>query len=53
MNPDSFFREVLESHQFRSSDSTDVDFSVSEGIFTESDTENKQLPKHIFLCPIM
>lgn len=25
MNPDSFFREVLESHEFRSSD---IDFSM-------------------------
>ncbi len=27
MNPDSFFREVLESHEFRLSDSSGRDFS--------------------------
>jgi len=40
MNPDSFFREVLESHELRSSDS---DFS---GVSV--------IPSSIlFLCPIM
>jgi hypothetical protein len=38
MNPDSFFREVLESHQFRSSDK----FISIEIVL-----------QHIFICPIM
>ena len=52
MNPDSFFREVLESHQFRSSDKTasKAYLSVSDNVNLLDMTLTNKLRRFMRYC---